>query len=143
LKIENSHLKVKIGSCPIYRYGTFLVANCSLIPKMYILCCLEVNFNHWRSNEVEIYEIFRFSQILINFNLKHLKLTSKQQNMYFFEIRQFATRKAPYPYIGQLKILTFIMRISNLQVLWGLPTDVKINKYAEIIFIFCSYSAKL
>jgi hypothetical protein len=41
----------------------FLVANCLLIPKMYIFCCLKGNFNHWRSKKVKIYLNF---QILSN-----------------------------------------------------------------------------
>jgi hypothetical protein len=60
---------------------------------MYIFCCLKVNFNHWRSNKVKIYEIFKFRQILINYNTtsKHLKLASKQQNMYIFGINELPT----------------------------------------------------
>jgi hypothetical protein len=43
LKIENSHMKVKIGSLLIHQYDTF--SGCILLaPKMYIFCCLEVNF---------------------------------------------------------------------------------------------------
>jgi hypothetical protein len=45
----------------------FLVANYSLIPKMYIFCCLKVNFNHWRSKKVKIYLNFQILPNLYQF----------------------------------------------------------------------------
>jgi hypothetical protein len=54
-------------------------------------------------------------------------------NIYIFGISvQFATKKST----GQLQILTFIWEFSIFKAS-GLPRNLKKNRYAEIIFIFC------
>jgi hypothetical protein len=127
LKIENSHMKAKIWSCPNIDMGLFMVANCSLIPKMYKFCCLEVNFECYRLILIKIWRNLKISYILTLF--EWLKLTFKQQNSYIFGIsEQFAIRKR-----------TFICEFSIFMAL-RLPTNLwKKIKHVEIDFT--SYTA--
>jgi hypothetical protein len=62
---------------------------------------LQVKMINWRNLKIS------YSLTLVD--LHWLKLTFKHQNFYIFGIsEQFAIRKVPYPYIGQLQFLTFI-----------------------------------
>jgi hypothetical protein len=94
----------------------FLVANCWLIPKMYILCCLEVNFKCYRLKLIKIWRNFKISYIFTLFDLQCLKLTFKQQNMYIFRIsEQFAARKSSISIYSANSNFDLHMRIFNLQ----------------------------
>jgi hypothetical protein len=73
----------------------FLIANCSLILKMFEFCCLEGNFKCYRLKLIKIWRNFKISYILALFDLQWLKLTFKQQNFYIFGIsKQFAIIKS-------------------------------------------------
>jgi hypothetical protein len=92
-----------------------------LIPKMYIFCCLAVNFNCYRLKLIKIWRNMKISYILILFDLQWLKLTFKQQNLYIFEISvQFATRKSTISIYRATSNFDLHMKIFNLQGL-GAP----------------------
>jgi hypothetical protein len=114
----------------------FLVANCLLVPKMYIICYLEVNFKCYRLKSIKI------SYILTLFDLQWLKLTFKQQNMYIFGIsEQFATRKNTISIYKATSNFDLHMRIFKFQGL-GAPDRPK-KKVSEFFFIFCYNFSKV
>jgi hypothetical protein len=94
----------------------FLVANCSLIPKMYIFFCLEVKFKCYRLKLIKIWWNLKISHMVTLFDLQWWKLTLKQQNVYIFGIsEQFATRKSTISKYRATSNFGLLMRIFNLQ----------------------------
>jgi hypothetical protein len=111
----------------------FLVENCSLIPKMYKFCCLEVNVKCYRFKLIKLWRNLKISYILTLFDLLWLKLTFC---FYIFGIsEQFAIRKSTISIYRATSIFDLHMRIFNLQGL-GLLTNLKKKEinYAEIEF---------
>jgi hypothetical protein len=106
----------------------FLVANCSLIPKMYKFCCLEVDFKCYRLKLIKIWQNLKISYFFTLFDLEWLKLTFKQQNFYIFGIsEQFAIRKSTISIYWETSNFDLHMIIFNLQGL-GAPDKLKKKK---------------
>jgi hypothetical protein len=108
------------------------------IPKMYIFCCVEVNFKCYRLKLIKIWQNFKISYISTLFDL-WLKLTFKQQNMYVFGTsEECATRKNTISIYMVPSNFDLHMRIFNLQGLGAThSTDRPKKKYTEIISMSC------
>jgi hypothetical protein len=87
--------------------------------------------------QVEIDKNLNISYILTLFDLQWLKLTFKQQNLYFFGIsEQFSIRKSTISIYTATSMFDLHMRVFNLQGLGApdKPKKKKKSKYAEIDF---------
>jgi hypothetical protein len=114
----------------------FLIANCSLIPKIRKFCCLEGNFKCYRSKWSKIGEIWKFHIFWPYLTSSGLNWPSNNKIFIFLEsASNLKYEKVPYWYIGQLQFLTFIWEFSIFKAS-GLPTNLKKKKikYAEIDF---------
>jgi hypothetical protein len=111
----------------------FLVANCSLIPKMHIFCCLEGNFKCYRLKMTKTWRNLKISYILTFFDLQWLKLTFNLESA-----SNLKPEKVQYWYKGQLQILIFYENFQSSRP----PTDLKkmdkLKKYVIVIVFFCN-----
>jgi hypothetical protein len=112
----------------------FLVANCSLISKMYKFCCLEVNIKNNRLNWTKFGEIWKFHIFWPYLTSSGWKWPSNNKICTFLvSASNLQLEKVPHRYIGQLQFLTFIWEFSIFKAS-KLPTNLKKIKYASIDF---------
>jgi hypothetical protein len=70
-------------------------SDCKLLAdsKNVKFCCLKVNFNHWRSNKVKIYEIFKFRQFLNILTCNIWSWAPNNKIIYFWNQRAICNQK--------------------------------------------------
>jgi hypothetical protein len=104
--------------------------------KCTIFCCIEVNCKCNRFKLIKIWQNLKIPYILTLFDLKWLKLTFKQQNMFYFGINeQFTTRKRTISISRATSNFDLRMRIFNLQGI-GAPDRPKKKVRRHVSYMF-------